>query len=143
MNNIRKESSQNNQTTLTIDLGLFQKGNTTIYSNQKIFVLSPSVRNKINWFDLRKVIIDRIENNKSKLLIIRFHDNYILIDLKDFLNKMIDKNPFDSKNSGIHWKFKIKKDEQNNWFIYNQRSMIRYYIEEINKQKLIIKVNNM
>lgn len=142
MSDIRKESAQHNQSILIKDLGLFQKGNTSIYTNQKFFVLSPSIRNKLNWFDLRKVIIEQIETIKMQLLIIRFHDNYMLVDLKVFLDSMIDENPFNTKNSGIHWKFKIKKEEQNKWFIYNQRSLKKYFVDEIDKQKLIENINN-
>lgn len=142
MKNIRKETANHNKEVLINDLKLIQYKNTSIFENNKLFVLSPSIRNSVNWFDFRDVIINRIDDMKKGVLLIRFFDNYILIDLKLFLNKMIDNNPYDTKNSGKHWKFKIEKKEGNMVIICNQRSKTCYDAKKLNKEEIINLLSN-
>ncbi|MDX1806625.1 MAG: hypothetical protein R3267_06340, partial [Paenisporosarcina sp.] len=48
-----------NKDFLTNELGLIQHLNTTIFKKRDFFVLSPSVQNKSNGFDLREVSLNK------------------------------------------------------------------------------------
>jgi hypothetical protein len=100
-------TSKNNIEVLVNDLGLKQYRNTTIFTKEKKFILSPSVGNDANWFDVRKVNLDKYTSEYSEgYLLIRFKEKFLIINLREFIDKMIDENKFsDTKNSGIHWQF--------------------------------------
>lgn len=57
-------ASNVNRDVLVGSLGLKQYRNTTIYTKYGIFVISPSSQNSYNWFDVRKVNLDRYDRTK-------------------------------------------------------------------------------
>jgi hypothetical protein len=78
-----------NRDVLVRDLGLKQYRNTTIYTRSNVFVLSPSSQNSYNWFDLRKVNLDRYDSSKVRgHLLVRFHDVLLWADLNEFMIHM-------------------------------------------------------
>ena len=79
MSGNHKSTSNHNREVLTKDLGLNQQKNSSVFENEDFFVLSPSVQNKINWFDLRKINLDKKPEKKKGLLIIRLFDKFILM----------------------------------------------------------------
>ncbi|MFZ4680196.1 MAG: hypothetical protein ACOYLP_08515 [Flavobacterium sp.] len=133
MINKRKASSEINKEILKNQLNLIQYKNTTIFENDSLFVLSPSVQNKQKWFDIREVNIIKVKKNKKAYLIIRYFNQFIVIDLYEFIELMIcDCKSNNSKNSGIHWKFVI-----NNNCIINKKSKSQIIIKILDKQELI------
>ena len=137
MSGNHNSTRSHNLSVLTKDLGLKQDKNSTIFENQKYFVLSPSVQNKNNWFDLRKVNLDKKPFDKQNVLLIRLLDNFILIDLNKIITELCNSEPYDTKNSGIHWKFQIKKNESNRPYIFNTKSKERMFVDIIGEEKLI------
>lgn len=130
-------TSNHNKEFLTKDLGLIQKGNSSIFENNQYFILSPSVQNKNNWFDIRKVNIDKKQESQEGLLIIRWINEFILIELDEFMTKLLDNEPYESTNSGIHWKFQIRIGDQNELYVLNINSGKKLYVEKITKDKLV------
>ncbi len=134
MINNRKASSEINKEILINKLCLIQYKNTTIFENDNLFVLSPSVQNKQKWFDIREVNINKIDKTKKAYLIIRFFSQFIIINLHEFIEKMIcgcESNI--TKNSGIHWKFVIK-----NICIINKKSKSKIIINIVDNHELIL-----
>ena len=131
MKNKRKVSSEVNKEILKKQLKLIQYKNTTIFENDSLFVLSPSVQNEQKWFDIREVNLIKVDTNKEALLIIRYFYCFIKIKLNDFIKKMIQGCKLDcTKNSGNHWKFIIKNE-----YILNKKSKSNFkinIIEDIN-----------
>ena len=116
-------SSSINKNILMEELGLRQYSNTTIFTKGNIFVLSPSVQNSHSWFDLRKINIDRFdENHNNGFLILRYLDKLLLTELKEFKLKMMpeDKTVF-TKSMGIHWKFNIV-NQNGRYSVVNQQN---------------------
>ncbi|SDN87573.1 hypothetical protein SAMN05443253_12318 [Bacillus sp. OK048] len=76
-------------------------------------MLSPSVQNSYNWFDLRIVNIKQFDRKNQKgYLLIRFFDKFLLADLRLFLRSMVSKeNYVKTKVSGVHWKFILIDNE--------------------------------
>lgn len=104
-------ASNVNKNVLINELGLRQISNTTVYKKNVFFILSPSMQSsKSMWFDLKQVNINRYNKSIEKgYLLFRFFDRFLLANLDDFLDKMIDFKKFSkTSNSGIHWKFKIR-----------------------------------
>jgi len=118
-------------------LKLSQYRNSTVFENSNFFVLSPSVQNKNNWFDLRKVNLDKFPSKKKGKLLIRLYDDFILIDLREFISKLLDNNPYDTKNSGIHWKFQIKKSDGNISYIFNTKTKEKFFIEKLDRNEVL------
>ncbi|MDZ5472691.1 hypothetical protein SM124_13210 [Bacillus sp. 31A1R] len=138
MSNNRASSSNVHKDFLINGLGLKQVSNTTIFKKRDVFVLSPSVQNDAFWFDLRKVNVDKFDGNREKgYLLIRFFNQFLLMDLQEFLNQMVEEDKFaQTTNSGIHWKFKIIKKIDS----YKVKSMINkreIQIPEVNTETLI------
>lgn len=134
-------TSKNNVDVLLKDLGLKQYRNTTIFTKENKFILSPSVANIRNWFDIRKVNLDKFTSKYfDGKLIIRFKEKFLICNLREFIDKMIDKNRFsDTKNSGIHWQFIIKKPLNINdiYKAINRLSKKEIRLKLVNKEDLI------
>ncbi|NLP59467.1 hypothetical protein [Lutibacter sp. B1] len=141
MSGNHNSTRNNNIDVLVNDLKLTQLKNSTIFENNDYFVLSPSVQNKKNWFDLRKVNLDKFLKEKKGILLIRLLNDFILIDLRKFTRELIDDNPYITENSGIHWKFQITESLDKKKYIFNTKSKKRFYIEVISKDKLKESIN--
>ncbi len=126
-----------NKEVLTKDLGFLQYRNSTIFENQKYFVLSPSVQNVNNWFDLRKINLEKINHDKKGILLIRLLNDFIVVDLNKVVTELCSSEPYESKNSGIHWKFQIRANEANQQYIFNTKSKEKIYVNRIDKKHLL------
>lgn len=82
------KTSNNNVGILKNELGLKQYRNTTIFTKERKFILSPSIGNESNWFDIRKVNLEKFTSDYSNgYLIIRFKEKLLFIDLREFIEK--------------------------------------------------------
>ncbi|MEH7276185.1 hypothetical protein [Neobacillus vireti] len=119
------------------ELDLKQVSNTTIFLEGKYFVLSPSVQNSYNWFDLRLVNLKQFDRKNQKgYLLIRFFDKFLLADLRAFIRSMVSKdNNVKTKVSGVHWKFNIRH-VNGQYIIINQRGKMQFIIEEVTQDEL-------
>jgi hypothetical protein len=133
-----------NKGVLINELDLRQVSNTTIYVKGRYFVLSPSVQNSYNWFDLRLVNLKQFDRKNQKgYLLIRFFDKFLLADLRSFWRVMISKeNYVKTKVSGVHWKF-IIRFENGQYIIINQRDKKQFVIEEVTLEELKKKLNRV
>jgi hypothetical protein len=133
-----------NKDILINELDLRQVSNTTIYVKGRYFVLSPSVQNSYNWFDLRLVNLKQFDRRNQKgYLLIRFFDKFLLADLRSFWRSMISKeNYVKTKVSGVHWKFIIRY-ENGQYIIVNQRDKKQFVIEEVTMDELQEKLNRV
>jgi len=129
-----------NKEFLTKDLHLIQDRNSTIFENREYFVLSPSVQNKKNWFDLRKVNLDKKSTDKKGLLLIRLLNDFILVDLNKITSELCDNKPYETSNSGIHWKFEIRAMESGQHYIFNTKTKEKIYVDRMNKQQVLAAV---
>ncbi|XKE94443.1 hypothetical protein LG326_14900 [Metaplanococcus flavidus] len=134
----RVSSREVNKLVLKQDLGLRQLSNTTIFQKDNIFVLSPSMQNAHNWFDLRKININRFNENITKgFLLIRFFDRFLITDLAQFKKQMMPEERFVfTKSIGDHWKFNIVQQGTNYSIVNQQDRGKKYQIEEVTVVRL-------
>jgi len=137
MSENRISTSNHNKDFLLNELKLIQHRNTTIFENQNYFVLSPSVQNKNNWFDIRNVNLIKFSKEKKGKLLIRLYDDFILIDLREFMKEQIDGNPYNTNNSGIHWKFQIRTTEKGEVYIFNTKTKEKFFIEKLDRNEVL------
>jgi len=137
MSENRISTSNHNKDFLLNELKLIQYRNTTIFENQNYFVLSPSVQNKNNWFDIRNVNLIKFSKEKKGKLLIRLYDDFILIDLREFMKEQIDGNPYNTNNSGIHWKFQIRTTEKGEVYIFNTKTKEKFFIEKLDRNEVL------
>jgi hypothetical protein len=130
-------TTNHNKEILLKELKLSQYKNTTIFENKDYFVLSPSIQNKNNWFDLRKINLEKLPKEKNGKLLIRLNDDFLLIDLREFMNDLLDNEPYNSTNSGIHWKFKIKEIEGSRMYIFNTKTKKKFFVEKTDKNGVL------
>jgi len=123
---------------LVNDLGLKQISNTTIFRKNECFVLSPSVQNKHNWFDLREVNLNKYNPDVHKgYLLIRFKDSFLLANLNTFQQKMLTEDLIVHSNVLTpHWKFIIKEGPIIS-AINQKNKNVKFELEECTKQQLI------
>ena len=135
------KTSSNNIEILTKGIGLKQYRNTTIFTKESSFVLSPSIGSESNWFDIRKVNLDRFTSDYSNgYLLVRFKDKLLFTDLREFIEKMIDENKCsDTENSGVHWQFIIKEPLiiNDTYKAVSRLSKKEISLELVNKEQLI------
>ena len=131
-----------NKDFLTNDLKLVQNRNSTIFENNKYFVLSPSVQNKNNWFDLRKINLEKKPDNKQAILLIRLLNGFILLQLDKIVSNLFDDEPYNTSNSGIHWKFQIRKNENGEEYIVNMKTRKKLFVERKKKNQVLELLNN-
>lgn len=131
-------SSIVNKHVLVEVLDLRQFSNTTIFIKGNIFVLSPSIQNTNSWFDLRKVNLDRFdENHNQGFLILRYFVKILYTNLKEVKTKMMpeDKTVF-TQNIGTHWKFNVL-NQGGGYAVFNQQSHnFRYPVFEVTSEEL-------
>jgi len=104
--------SEVNKDFLTNELGLIQHLNTTIFKKRDFFVLSPSVQNKSNVFDLREVSLNKYNRvAQNGYLLIRYKERFLIAKLANFRKKMM-REELKVMNSAktSHWKFIIKEE---------------------------------
>ena len=137
------ETTNKNKEFLIHDLGLKQHRNTTIFTKDDIFILSPSVGNQYNWFDIRQVNIEKFTSKYNKgFLLIRFFNELLLADLREFISSIIDINKFaDTKNSGVHWKFRIyNSSSDDSYKIVNLISKKEFEISIVEEKGIKLKL---
>ena len=137
MANVQKSIAVNKDFLLN-DLGLKQISNTTIFRKNDCFVLSPSVQNKHNWFDLREVNVNKYNPDVHKgYLLIRFKDRLLVANLKVFQQRMLKEELIVHSNVMTpHWKFIIQ--EASIISAINQKDKNeKFELQECTKQQLI------
>ena len=130
-------TTNHNKDFLLNELKLIQYKNSTIFENSNYFVLSPSVQNKNNWFDIRNVNLVKFPKEKKGKLLIRLYNDFILIDLREFMEEQIDGNPYNTTNSGIHWKFQIRTTEKGEVYIFNTKTKEKFFVEKVDKNGVL------
>ncbi|WP_316571416.1 hypothetical protein [Neobacillus sp. YIM B06451] len=131
-------SIKTNKDVLTYILGLQQVSNTTAFTKENHFVLSPSIQNSHHWFDVREVNIKRYrEQTKKGHLLIRLFDKFLYTDLDIFLEQTVStESMVVTEVSGTHWKFNVKLDS-NGYYALNQTSKKRCSLKEVSVDELI------
>ena len=83
-----------------------QERNTQVFSNGDHYILSPTVGEKANWFDIRVVNINRM--NETFLLLVRIvPDKFILVHSK-YISPLLTENLKDNRpHTGNVWGIKI------------------------------------
>ena len=131
-------SSEVNREILEKELGLKRLSNTSIFLKDNFFVVSPSVQNIHKWFDFRKVNLNRFKEKAYEgFLLIRFFDKFLLIELNQFVNKMISEEKFvETKSIGVHWKFNIEQSEKKYFLRSRQDKTCIQSINEVTIEEL-------
>lgn len=131
-------ASNVNREALVGQLGLRQYKNTTIYTRNGVFVLSPSSQNDYNWFDLRKANLERYKRTKEiGYLLVRFRNDLLWADLNQFIDCSIsDESSVFTASIGTHWKFNILKDDDGNYNAINRTSKQIYTLTKMTVDEL-------
>ncbi|WP_342553719.1 hypothetical protein [Paenibacillus sp. FSL R7-0652] len=111
-----------NREILIRNLGLQQYKNTSIYTNNRCFVISPSSQNTYGWFDLRQINLDRFDaTNDRGHLLVRFKDEFLWADLNYIIQYCIsDESSVYTPSIGVHWKFNVVKDSEDSYIAVNR-----------------------
>ena len=135
---VRQRSTDVNKDVLKYNLGLKQLSNTSIFLKDDIFVLSPSMQNAHNWFDLRKVNLNRFKEKPQKgFLLIRYFDTFLVADLSAFSKQMMPSDKFVfTKTIGEHWKFNILLSGNKYSIVNQQNRRVSYSVEEVSINRL-------
>lgn len=106
---VAHESSKVNLEFLIKELGLRQEKNTTIFRRGDFFVISPSVQNKYNWFDIGEPIMEYYNPKVHEgYLLVRFKEKYLMAKLQQFQQKMMLRETMPNTTKlRPHWKFKV------------------------------------
>jgi len=104
---VASEASKVNLDFLVNDLGLRQVSNTTLFRKGNIFVISPSVQNKSNTFELGESIMKKYDpDNDEGYLLVRIKDKFLMAKLETFQKKIMDPSTQKStKSKPAFWKF--------------------------------------
>lgn len=131
-------SSNVNRDVLVGQLGLRQYRNTTIYTRNGHFVISPSSQNSYSWFDLRKVNIDRYDRTREKgHLLVRFQNTLLWADLNQFITTSItEDSSVYTPSIGVHWKFNIV-EHAGNFIAINRTGKQKYKLISMNVDQLM------
>lgn len=101
---------------LLYDLGYKKVKNTTVFKKGGKFILSPAVSVASNgkyWFDIREVNLNRINEDKNALLLVRIVPNLFILDSIQIFSALFDKQVMDNRpNSGNVWGIHIKMDQK-------------------------------
>lgn len=126
-----------NRDVLVGQLGLKQYKNTTIYTKSGIFVISPSSQNSYNWFDIRKVNIDRYDRTKvTGHLLVRFQEKILWADLNQFIDSSIsEESTVFTPSIGVHWKFNVVKHEDT-YIALNRTGKQKYKLNNMSVEQL-------
>lgn len=133
-----KKSIEVNKDFLTNVLNLVQVSNTTMFRKKDFFVLSPSVQNIHNWFDIREVNTKNyIPELHRGYLLIRFKERLLFAQLESFQQEMLkDDSMVISNGLTPHWKFII--EESPFLHVINQKNKnTKYKLKEPTKEQLI------
>jgi len=100
-----------NKEFLTNELGLIQHLNTAIFKKRDFFVISPSVQNKTNVFDLREVSLNKYNRvAHNGYLLIRYKERFLIAKLANFRKKMMrEELKVMNSSKTSHWKFIVKE----------------------------------
>ena len=132
------ESSKINLDFLINELGLKQERNTKIFRKGEIFVVSPSVQNKHNWFDVGESIMDLFDDGSHEgYLLVRFKDQFLMTKLRSFQKKMMSKDTQPNTTKlPPHWKFKVM--EATDPYILNMAdSDLRFPMQAPSRNQLV------
>lgn len=104
---VASEASQVNLDFLINDLGLRQVSNTSLFRKGNIFVISPSVQNKSNTFELGESLMKKYDpENDEGYLLVRVKEKFLMAKLHAFQRKMMTPSTQKStKSKPPHWKF--------------------------------------
>lgn len=104
-----RESSKVNLDFLVNDLGFIQERNTKVFRKGKFFIVSPSVQNKNNLFDVSESIMDLHNPEEQEgYILIRYQDKFLMGKLKSFEKKMMfPETKVVTTKLPAHWKFKV------------------------------------
>ena len=86
---------------------------------------------------MRQVNLEKLPREKKGRLLIRLYDDFLLVDLRKFMDDLLDDEPYNTSNSGIHWKFQIKKVEGNKMYIFNTKSKEKFFVEKVDKNNVL------
>ena len=106
---VASEASQVNLDFLINDLGLQQVSNTSVFRKGNIFVISPSVQNKSNTFELGESLMKKFNPETDEgYLLIRLKEKFLMCKLHPFQRKMMTSDTEKStKSKPPFWKFHV------------------------------------
>lgn len=104
---VASEASKVNLDFLVNDLGLRQVSNTTLFRKGNFFVISPSVQNKSNTFELGESIMKKFDpETDDGYLLVRIKDKFLMAKLQPFQRKIMDPSTQKTtKSKPAFWKF--------------------------------------
>ena len=106
---VASEASQVNLDFLINELGLQQVSNTSVFRKGNIFVISPSVQNKSNTFELGESLMKKFNpETDDGYLLIRLKEKFLMCKLHPFQRKMMTSDTEKStKSKPSFWKFDV------------------------------------
>ncbi|MGE7770426.1 McrB family protein [Viridibacillus arvi] len=126
-------------------LRVTRKGAEVVFQSDELFIISPSIQNGSNWFDIRNINrMKFIESGKKGLLILRHNNSFLISDLNEFGEEMMkDEYLKNTSTGGAHWKFNIISGE-GLFAVYNQANRnILYTMKCADKEKLAIEAEKL
>ncbi|SOC11363.1 5-methylcytosine-specific restriction endonuclease McrBC GTP-binding regulatory subunit McrB [Ureibacillus xyleni] len=118
--------------------------NSIIFENNKYFVISPTMQNNNDRFDiiLNNIEIAR-ESKKKKLIIVRYKSILLLGNLVEFLDKMTPEEQLYPHKKTYKWQYTIKRDDQGYFIRLQGLPDSKFLLKEVNEAELLSYFNEI
>lgn len=143
---LRENASLINRDFLKNELNL-NTGNdkSILFHNNHILVLSPSVQNARNAFDIQLTTLEKMEESKGNLLlIVRFNKtNFLVANFLDFKKALLVNDTIHTYQDGTKkWPLKVEEEAGNYFISVIGHKNYKYAIELMSKQQLKSYIND-
>ena len=139
-----REMSLVNKDFLVEELGLKQHANSSIFTSEDFFVLSPSVQRYEKGFDISEFNLAKYNPERQQgFLIVRYMDTFLMAKLESFIEKMMPPElQITKKNTKPHWKFTVAENPAYH-IVNTQNKELRYALQEPSKKQIVSYLNKM
>lgn len=133
-----REMSLVNKDFLVEELGLKQHANSSIFTSEDCFVLSPSVQRYEKGFDISEFNLAKYNPERQQgFLIVRYMDTFLMAKLESFIEKMMPPElQITKKNTKPHWKFTVAENPAYH-IVNTQNKELRYALQEPSKKQIV------
>lgn len=141
------EAATVNRNFLISKLNLSEKtSNSIVFENEFLLVLSPTMQNPYDRFDINLSNIEYARNStKKKLFILRYKEILLYGDLQVFLKKMTISQHMYTHKQTKKWQYTVKVEGEGEGYYIRLQGMknSKFPVKEMNEDKLVALVNHL
>lgn len=115
-----------------------ESGASTVFENDNLFVLSPSVQNPGGRFDVNLTNIEKARANKKKsLLVIRYFKKLLVGNLDKFINEMTIESSMYTHNETRKWQYTVRENKGRYFLTLQKARGIEFDLVKKSEEELI------